>query len=175
MDFNKFCVGRRGKNKVVTDYGISDFYKYYKKSTQFEKFSSKYSEDSSNLIADKETYYKIIKEYFKLLAEKLLTDPDGVTIKPLGNLYVGKKRMDFEQLASKPGGLKIDWKTSKEKGIIVYYLNEHRSYCAYRFSWTRPQSFGIARLYTFKATRQNKRTLAKRLINDLTLDFFEVR
>lgn len=173
IDFSKFCIGKRGKSKVITDYGLQDFYKYYQKTVTFDTFSSKYSQPSTGLIVEKEIYFQIIKEYFKLLAQKLMKDPSGVRIAPLGILQIAKKRMDFEKLSNKPGGLKIDYKTSKEKGQIVYYLNEHRSYCAYRFQWQRPMSFKIARAYTFKATRQNKRTLAKLLITDLTLDFFE--
>lgn len=173
IDFSKFCVGKRGKVKVATDYGLKDFYNHYKKTVTFKTFTSKYSQSSTGLIVDQKTYYKIIKEYFKLVAEKLLNDPSGVNIPPIGILQIKKKRMDFEKLSNTPGGLKIDWKTSKEKGMIVYYLNEHRSYCSYRFSWNRPGSFKLLRAYTFKATRTNKRTLAKKLINELTLDFFE--
>lgn len=173
IDFEKFCVGKRGKSKVITDYGLKDFYKYYQKTVTFQSFSSKYSQPSTGLIVSKETYYKIIKEYFSLIANKIMTQPDGVRISPMGILQVTKKRMDFEKLSNKPGGLKIDYKTSKEKGMIVYYLNEHRSYCAYRFYWHKPAGNKITRAYVFKPTRQNKRALAKSLINNLTLDFFE--
>jgi hypothetical protein len=173
IDFSKFCVGKRGKSKVKTDYGIKDFYKYYKETVTFKTFTSKYSQASTGLIVDEQTYYKIIKEYFKLLAEELLKNPDGIPITPMGILNVTKRRMDFEKLSNTPGGLKIDYKTSKEKGMIVYHLNEHRSYCSYRFGWKRPLGFKFARAYMFKPTRQNKRELAKRLTTDLTLDFFE--
>lgn len=173
IDFSKFCVGKRGKAKATTDYGIKDFYKYYKKTVTFQTFTSKYSQPSTGLIVDEKKYYEIIKEFFQLTAEKTLKDPDGAYISPLGILQVTKKRMDFEKLSNKPGGLKIDYKTSKEKGMIVYHLNEHRSYCSYRFNWNRPASFKVARAYAFKATRQNKRKLAKTLITDHTTDFFE--
>lgn len=173
IDFSKFCVGKRGKAKVATDYGLKDYYKYYKKTVNFKTFTSKYSHPSTGLVVDEKTYYKILKEFFQLVSEKIQKDPDGARIAPLGIIQITKKRMDFEKLANKPGGLKIDYKTSKEKGMIVYHLNEHRSYCSYRFSWSRPPSFKIARAYAFKATRQNKRKLAKSLINDLTVDFFE--
>lgn len=175
IDFNKFCVGKRGKSKIKADYGLKDFYKFYKAKVNFEKFSSKYSSPSTGVIVDQATYYKIIKEYFSLLAEKLLSDPDGVSIFPMGNLITVKKKMDFEKLSAKPGGLKIDYKTSKEKGMIVYHLNEHRSYCSYRIHWGRPGNTKASRAYNFRMTRQNKRELAKRLFNDMTLDFFETR
>ena len=173
IDFSKFCVGKRSKSKVLTDYGLKDYYKYYKKTVNFKAFASKYSQPTNNLVVDSSTYYKIIKEYFQLVSEKVLKDPGGVHLTPLGTLKITKKRMDFEKLMNKPGGLKIDYKTSKEKNMIVYHLNEHRSYCAYRFQWVRPVSFKAARAYNFKATRQNKRSLAKILITDLTVDFFE--
>lgn len=173
IDFNTFCVGKRGKSRIPTDYGLKDFYKYYKKAVNFKTFSSKYSEPSKGIIVDEKTYIKIIKEYFQLLAQKMLSDPDGVTILPLGNLKVVKKRMDFEKLSNKPGGLKIDYKTSKEKGMIVYHLNEHRSYCSYRISWGRPNNTRASRAYNFLPTRQNKRKLASKLISEPTLDFFE--
>lgn len=173
IDFSKFCVGKRGKSKVATDYGLKDFYNYYQKTVNFKTFTSKYSQPSTGLIVDKETYYKIVKEYFKLISEKLLKDPDGVSIFPMGVLQVTKKRMDFEKLANTPGGLKIDYKTSKEKGMIVYHLNEHRSYCSYRFNWRKPGAVKVTKAYAFRATRQNKRLLAHKLTSDLTLDFFE--
>jgi len=173
IDFEKFCVGKRGKSKVITDYGLQDFYKYYQKTVSFDSFTSKYSQPSTGLVVSKEVYYQIIKEYFKLLSEQLLKDPLGARVAPIGIFRVAKKKMDFNKLSNKPGGLKIDYKTSKAQGKIVYYLNEHRSYCSYRFEWLRPMAFKIARAYTFKATRQNKRALAKLLINDFTLDFFE--
>ena len=123
IDFEKFCKGKRGKSKVITDYGLKDFYKYYQNTVTFKTFTSKYGQPSTGLIVDKDIYYKIIKEYFKLLSERLLKDPDGVRIIPLGILQITKRRMDFEKLSNKPGGLKIDYKTSKEKGMIVYQLN----------------------------------------------------
>lgn len=173
IDFSKFCVGKKGKSKYNTDFGIEDFYKYYSKTVTFETFTSAYSNPSTGLIVNKSLYKKILKEYFDLLADKLLSDPDGILMSPLGFLQVTKKRMDFEKLSTKPGGLKIDYKASKEAGRIVYHLNEHRSYCAYRIGWQRPMNSKIFRLYNFKPTRQLKRRLAKILITDPTKDFFE--
>lgn len=173
IDFSKFCVGKRGKSKIFIDYGVKDFYNYYKKTVTFDTFTSKYSQPNTGLIVDEKFYYSIIKEFFKLIAETLLTSPDGIVISPLGTLQVTKRRMDFEKLSQKPGGLKIDYKASKKAGSIVYHLNEHRSFCSYRIGWKRPTNSKLFRAYVFRPTRQNKRKLAQKLINQPTLDFFE--
>jgi hypothetical protein len=173
IDYERFCVGKRGKAKIKTDYGIYDFYKYYSKTVTFQSFTSKYSNPSTGLIVDEALYRKIIKDYFLLIAKKLLTSPYGASIFPVGTLRVVKYKMNFKKLSDTPGGLKIDFKLSKEKKQIVYHTNDHRSNCSYRVEWSRNRGHVLLRCFYFRTTRQNKRTLAQLLLKDLTIDFFE--
>ncbi len=173
IDFNKFCVSKRGPGKHLIDFGVSDYYKYYKKTVSFRSSASKYGSKDPDIIIEEKLYKKIIRDFFSLVARDLMFKAQIVKIPLLGEFSIRKKKMDFKLLSEKKSGLKIDYKKSKEAKTIVYHLNEHRNNCSYKFLWNKMRSNLHHNFYYFAPTRQNKRLLAQTLLTDKKIDFFE--
>ena len=69
--------------------------------------------------------------------------------------------------------LRWDWKSTRELGKPVYYLNEHSNFFKYRFFWSKQDCIIPNRIkYMFVASRENKRDLAK-LIFSKQCDYIE--
>lgn len=176
IDFNTFCVGKRGKNKWRVDYGMKDYYKYYAKTVTFSSVSkSKYFKGTNPPIVDERLYRQIVKDYFSIIARDVIFKSKVVRIPLFGHLSVRKRKMNFSFLSEKQGGLKIDFKKSKEAGKIVHHLNEHRNNYSYGFKWERILSSHFQKFYYLSITRTNKRLLAQTLLNNKNIDYFEVK
>jgi hypothetical protein len=62
--------------------------------------------------------------------------------------------------------LSIDYKSSKEEGKVIYYLNEHSDGYKYRLYWSKiPKTFIDRYKYQLNLVRENKRYLAKLIFN----------
>lgn len=175
IDFDKFCVGKRGLGKSNADFGINDYYKYYKNTISSSSFASKYRSTLADNIVDEKTYKKILRDYFSLITQKVIMESQVVKIPLLGEFSIRKKKMDFTELSSRTSGLKIDYKRSKEARTIVHFTNEHRDNHSYRFFWQKPKTSTRLLMYTFRPNRQNKRLLAQILKNNMSIDYYEVK
>lgn len=62
--------------------------------------------------------------------------------------------------------LSKDYKSSKEEGKTIYYLNEHSNGYKYRLYWSKqPYTFSDRYKYQIILTRTNKRYLAQLIFN----------
>lgn len=62
--------------------------------------------------------------------------------------------------------LRYDWKSMKELGKPVYYMNDHSGGMKYRYFWSKKDClFTNKTKYMFVASRANKRNLATLIFN----------
>ena len=152
----------RSKNKIQNTLTIKDAYKEYKKNIKVK---------SSVLNVDYATYRKICETFNVLISKKILYESYEFNIPyRLGKLRIKKFKMKI--IKEK---LRIDYKLTKQYKKAIYHLNEHTNNYAYRWLWDKDKAITIGkRVYTFVATRDNKRELASILTNkELLIDYFE--
>ena len=89
----------------------------------------------------------------------------------LGSIRIKKTKMDY----SNKNMMRPDWKRTKELGKTVYHLNDHTDGFRYRWAWNKSNVVTVGKkLYSFYATRTNKRELARLLKDDdIKVDYFE--
>ena len=160
---NKLRLGK--KNKLSPDYGIVDIYKYWK---------TQYPEDKKRI--NYQLFRDIVKEYNKIIIHDILYKsriyrmPFG-----LGQLKVIKLKMDLESLSNnlktdEGPRLRIDWANTKKYNKRIYHLNDHKENYYYKFSW-KYSKIPNKRYYSYTASRNIKRTLAKILKNNPEIDY----
>lgn len=173
MNFDTFCLGKRGKAKYPVDYRLQDYYKYYKEKMSYKIERSKYEPKTGNTtIVSEELYKKIIREYFEALRNRVVNDPRGIHIVGIGNFRVKKQKMNFSRLIEKKN-LKVNWRKSKEAKQLVFYTNEHRQHYKYFLAWEKNRHYKYLKLYTFNFCRKATRAVSKVLTTDFTKDYFE--
>ena len=70
--------------------------------------------------------------------------------------------------------MKVDWQASRIAGKRVYHLNDHRDNYRYKWYWKKTNAIVQNKsLYSFTASRANKRELARLLKEDKSIDYFE--
>lgn len=147
-------------NKFISDYGIPEYYKYYQKTVQYDKFESKFS-GNTKLIVTKEEYNTIITDFFKKISERILKAEIIQFPSGLGNLSVRKKKMHFDKLLRK-NKLRVDWGTFKKTGIKTYFTNDHTD--GYYGSWVWDKSrckIPTKTYYRFIPSRKNSRAITQ--------------
>ena len=134
-------------------YTIKDFYKYY----------LSYAKDGKVYQIDYTTYRKIITDYFMFIRDEILEKSREFKMPcRLGSLFIMKRK----PLKWDSGSLRIDYKTSKDLGKVVYHLNEHSDGYKYRFCWSKVKSLVPYKIkYQLIVTRHNKRRLAQIIKN----------
>lgn len=151
----------RGKGKIGKVLGLKDAFKEFKKTQN----------KNSHFPVDYSLYKKLCAEFNKKVVEDILQDSGTFKVPHrLGEIRIQKKKMNFSQ-ANK---LKVDWKRTNELGTRVYHMNDHRD--NYRYKWYWKKSKAIVKnktAYSFTATRDNMRALAKILLNNRGIDYFE--
>ena len=145
------------KRKSIT---VTDFYLYYKSSIEKDTVYD----------VDLRTYRNIVTDYFKYIRDWIFDSNMFLLPCRLGTLQIVKHQpKNFDSRS-----LRYDWKTMRELGKPVFYLNEHSNYFKYRFHWGKSKALvhNIGK-YTFIATRTNKRDLAQIIFNKQK-DYVEV-
>ena len=139
--------------------------RYQKKSHTITDFYQSYIKDielGSSYDVDFETYQKIVYDYFKFIRDQILDGKEFYLPYRLGTIQIIKSKPKTYTSKS----LRYDWKAMKELGKPVYYLNEHSNGRKYRYYWRKQDClFTNKTKYMFIASRDNKRTLAKIIIN----------
>ena len=163
---------KRSKPRLTKDYGLSDFYKYYKKMYDHKEFTSKWMEKHEKYLVDSSTYKKIIKDGNKLISKQILEEAKVIQLPAgMGFFKIEKKKMNLGSL-KKSKNLKIDWKRTKELGKTVYHLNEHTDYHRYKWHWIKKKMrIPNKTPYSFIACRTNKRAISKLLKSKQVLDY----
>ena len=140
----------RGKNRIQRPYTFPDMY---------EDYIDGIEEDSPFYVTYKE-YVGICSEYYKARMKDMLER--GATFKfpyRMGETSVIKKRLKkFDK-----DHLPIDWAATRERGKVVYHVNDHSDNYKYRFRWRKKMSRTTPNIsqYRLVFTRTNKRQLAK--------------
>ena len=87
----------------------------------------------------------------------------------LGTLRIKKKKMNY----SKKNKLKINWLETNKHKKVIYHLNDHTDGFNYRWFWSKINAvIKNKSVYSFQATRTNKRRLAG-LLKNKKVDYFE--
>lgn len=155
---------KRTEGKISRDYGMRDFYKYYKENSQNPQSTQKFN--------------KVVSEFNQTIVDSIIND--GLEFTPVRlqlNICIRKykkiiKIENGKLLNPNP----IDWKTTKqlweddieagEKKIIIRYLNNHTSKYIFRIKALRIGNYFLnKKLYRFKACRGFQRALAKRILD----------
>lgn len=130
-----------------------------------------FKEDFEESTVDYKTYANVIKSFNQRVMEKILFEAFEFEMPyRLGSLRIRKKKTHFKEKT-----MKIDWAKTRELGKRVYHMNEHTNYFNYRFYWKKQHATFInKKMYSFTATRDNKRLLASILKNNETgIDYYE--
>lgn len=151
--------------RITKDYGMSDYYDYFK---------NNYSQNISRAM-----YNKVVSEIMENIVETMLNNELDVLTLPKLQFHIsilkykGKARIDNGKLIN---STPVDWKTTnelweqnpemKEKKIRVRYVNNHSSKWVFRIKMRKYAStFRNKKYYNFKACRSFQRALAKRIKN----------
>lgn len=161
---------KRTEGKIKSHYGMTDYYKYFKKTydldiskTIYNKIIEDFNKDIRNLLIEENLDYKIPYLGSTLSIRKVKRSPRIVN----GKVYNPNP---------------IDWKTTnelwdkdeeaKEKKLLVRYNNSHTSGYVFRVAFKKyDQVFKNKKLYAFKSLRDLNRMIKYR-INDETKDKF---
>lgn len=173
---------KRGKRKILSSFGLQDFYKYYKSKTKNP--------------VDYKTYSAVIKQFNDAVLDEIVYNSREFSIPGrLGKLRIKRFKNNFltEEGDLNRTFLKPDWKRTwelwrrlypektdqeiknvKEKKLI-YHTNEHTDNHYYRFYWDKLTcNLTNHTLYNFKPTRTNKKKLIEAIKDeDLNIEYYE--
>lgn len=139
----KYRVSNKRKELYRLTYTIYDFYQNFE----------------HNKTISKEKYISILKDFFLMLTEKVITDRKKIELpNNLGSHRIKK----IKQNKNKPP--RIDFNKSKLLGVKVYHLNNHSSGFYFRWYWDKyPYLIKNKKMYKFELTKTNSLLLAKEI------------
>jgi len=112
--------------------------------------------DNPSYSKHKDSYIEVCKTFKELFYQEIFKGKEIET--PIGNFCIIKFKPKKE-FKKKP----VDFKTSKEEGFIVRFLNEHSNGYACKISL---KSKGTLKKYKFKCVRAFGRRLAKHIFTN---------
>lgn len=155
----------RSGNKIMTHYGIREYYDYYCK--------------HSSTTVDKKTYVKILDDFNAGLIELILDKGIVYTTPSLGfELCIRKvKREPRIKDGKLINSVPVDYKATnelwaidpeaKEKKILVRYRNTHSNKHIFYIRMIKTNyKYKNKKYYSFKPSRAFQRSLAKRIKDD---------
>ena len=153
----------RTEGKIKRDYGMNDYYKFYKSAsknpvdkTKFNKIISEFNSKIVNLIIEEGLEYRPSLLHFNFCVRKIKYIPylDD------NNKLINNSPIDWKSTKQ----LWDDSEEAKDKKVVLRFLNNHTSKYVYRIKVTKSGiKYKNKRLYRFKACRSFKRSLAKRI------------
>ena len=116
-------------------------------------------------------YRSICEDFNKLIIDEILLKAKEFKMPyRLGTLRILKKEMNYAVGKNK---LKIDWQETNKHKKVIYHLNDHTDGFNYRWFWSKKKAIVKNKtIYSFQATRTNKRRLAG-LLKTKQVDYFE--
>lgn len=157
-------ITKRTEGKIKTDFGIKDYYKYYKTNSKkpvdlkkYHKVINEFNKGIVNLIMNDDLEYKPIKLAMVLCVRKVLKVPrieNGklINYSPIDWKTTNQLRADSEEAANKK--------------LVVRYTNNHTSKFVFRIKLLKHGSkYSNKQYYRFKACRSFQRLLAKRILD----------
>lgn len=162
---------KRTEGKILVDYGMKDYYKYYK--------------NLSKNPVDNLKFNKIISQFNSKIVDLIINESLEFTPTTLQMTFCIRKykkviRINEGKLIN---NTPIDWKTTnllwekdeeaKTKKILIRYLNNHTSKYIFRIKALKHNiRYENKTIYKFKPCRSFQRLLAKRIL-DPTQENFE--
>lgn len=161
-------------------YNISDFYKPY------------YKDSLKNPVLTKSQYIEIIREFNKLIMEKIINGYNYIFPYSLGNIYIKKKKLVIQitkdnkiiDVKNRPTlDIKATMDLRKSDPIAnanktrIYHFNDHTDGYRMSFTWIRytGNTNGIKNInyYNFNASiKKGKRKLAKVLKSGVKNEYY---
>ena len=139
----------RGKNKLVVDYATSDGYSFYLNTIDM---------DSKYKLTQKQ-YIDICKNFNNKLIEYFLDHGGNIKFPcNCGTLDITSRETPYGDASRMP----IDWKSTNERGKIIYHLNEHTNGKRFKIIWDKP-NIKHGDYYMFKIKRDWLRYLAAKV------------
>ena len=116
-------------------------------------------------------YRSICEDFNKLIIDEILLKAKEFKMPyRLGSLRILKKEMNYSVGKNK---LKINWFETNKNKKVIYHLNDHTDGFNYRWFWSKKKAIVKNKtIYSFQATRTNKRRLAG-LLKNKQVDYFE--
>lgn len=137
---------------VRQNFTIVDFYNRYKENIEQDTIYD----------IDFNTYRAIVFDYFKFIRDQIFDGKEFFLPCRLGTIQIVKHKPKNYSGKS----LRYDWKSMREMGKPMYYLNQHSDFFKYRYYWSKKDClFTNKGKYMFIASRDNKRTLARIIFN----------
>ena len=152
-------MGEKRHHKILSDFGLSDYYSYYK---------------SNGGTENKKLHSKVIREFHRAIGNLLVTEEYNFKIpKRLGVLCVKKER-NF--VSVKDGklitNLPVNWKDTlklweedseaKSAKTLIRYENYHSNRFSYRFRYLKKKAiFKNKNVYRIWVNRKVKKQLSK--------------
>lgn len=155
---------KRTAGRTNTDYGIKDYYKFYK--------------EKSKDPVDLKKFHRVISEFNKRIVDAIIND--GLEYTPVASqlcFCIRKMTKKIEIINNKLVNKNpIDWKTTldlwkenpeaKEKKLLIKHLNNHTSKYIFRIKIIKcGYSYSNKKYYRFRPCRGFQRALAKRIFD----------
>lgn len=172
-------------------YGMGDYYNYYA-INNFKEYSEEKKRTviykNSKYFVDRATFSKIISDFNKAVCEEVLYENFEYKLPArMGEISIKKykPKIEFDENGKlKSRTLPVDWKATnelwnnnpeaKEQKKLVRFLNDHTN--GFISKWYYVKNYANYKYksgYVFKASRTNKRELAKILKDeDLKIDYY---
>ena len=157
-------MNKRSEGKIRTDYGIKDYYKFYKS----------YSSEP----VDNKKFHKVIGEFNKKIMEAIINDNLEYTPVSSQITFCIRKLIKPVKIVNNKIVNKnpIDWKTTlqlwseneeaKERKLLIRFLNNHSSKYIFRIKMIKSgYSYSNKKYYRFKPCRMFQRDLSKRILD----------
>ena len=154
---------KRTHGKIKKDYGMADYYKYFKK-------------EYPELDITNKKFYNVIADFNEKITEMIIEDNLDYQLPHLGASIAVKKTKQIPKIVD--GKLvntsPVDWVTTnklwnedeeaREKKLLVRFSNSHTSKFIFRVFFKKYYlSFLNKKYYSFKTSRGFQRLLAKRI------------
>lgn len=153
-----FKLPKRKKGKLKSDIGIQDFYSEYKREAEVK----------NRKVLPYNLYSKILTDFNKEVSYRITFKCETYKMpNRLGLLGVIKFHQNFNQ--SNKHKFAVDWKKSKEIGMIIYHEHSER----YMWRWDKSHTrFKGKKYYAFRATKQNKLLITQAIRSNPKLDYY---
>lgn len=153
-----FKVKKRTEGKYKTDNSLKEFYTEY----------SRAADNRGRLSYTYSIYSDVIKEFNKLLIEKIISEAKTFKI-PYNLGYLGIIKYDVNFDPENIKNWKVNYAESKKLGYIVYHDDKER----YKWCWLKTGlKLKGKRFYKFLPSRDAQRAIAKYKSENPNMDYY---